>query len=621
MKKLTLVACAAGLVAGGLATVAQAGQIQASSTNYAREAVISDATSVALPVISYKLLGSVGSTTQITRFSMTVDLDSGNYDTTAGNVTLPGMVYIRDQNIPVSATSLAHTADTVTVVGKKMTVTFIIPATVNNVYANPIVVFNQLPTAGAVANTSYQPLAPVTGTGKVKDLFTGAALAMNDCTISTKFIKAIVKHFDASGTEDDSTRSGNTNTATVLGFPTTHASVVTANTLAGVLDVAANNKFFSTVGALPAGGGMQNAPGTVSLALSNQLVLLGRVDLMGKTTGYNAAQVPTVRPAGLDVGTDADGTNIYSTGVTTVAAANASIRGTTAPYAAAAAGIVGNVEISSIKVDVVADQGVAVGSTLFLAENAACTTVVPGATVVISAANAAAGVVNSLTSTAGAATANTIGVYVCYSVPAANTAQIPSSGFRATATFIKSSGATGEQNNISCQAPLASLGGSLKIDVRNYIPAARTTATGGWTSVLRLINNSENNTVKVYAQTIDSAGNFGRSALIKTLAPRAAEYMANSTIDGLLAGSTGSAATTAISTNLVGSGTDGNNTRLRITAEGSDTLRVQNYLVGPQGQFIEASGAQGVDLGGIVGRAGDAGALLDQDAQRGLNSQ
>ena len=615
MKKLTLVACAAGLVAGGLATVAQAGQIQASSTNYAREAVISDTTKVALPVISYKLLGSVGSTTQPTNFSMTVDIDNGDYDTTTGNVTTAGMVYIRDQNLAATV-AVPFTANTVTVVGKKMTVTFVIPANALNVYPNPIVIFNQFPVAAATANTAYNAPVPVTGDGKVVTLFSGAGLAMLDCTISTKFVNAVVKHFNAAGVEDDSTRSGNTNTAVVLGFPTTHAAVVTANGTAGTLDVLNSNKSF----AAGAGGTMQFTAGAG--AISTTQVLLGRVDLVGAATGYGA-NVPPVKPAGLLGGLDANGAAAYTTGAVTATPAGtayASILGTTAPHAAAATLINGPVEIAGFKVDVTADQGMVVGGTLFLSPASNCAGVFGGATTTITAATGAAGVVNSLTSALG--TTNTTSVYVCYTVP--NTLLVPSSGFRAVATVLKSSGALGEQNNISCAAPLASLGGSLKIDVRNYVPAARSAVAGGWTSVLRLINNSEVNSVKVFAQTIDSAGLFGRSALINTLAPRAAVYMLNSQIDGLLAGATtGSAATNAISTNLVGNATDFNNTRLRITAEGSDTLRVQNYLVGPQGQFVEASGAQGVDLanGQVANRAGDSGSLLDQDAQKGLNGQ
>jgi hypothetical protein len=57
--------------------------------------------------------------------------------------------------------------------------------------------------------------------------------------------------------------------------------------------------------------------------------------------------------------------------------------------------------------------------------------------------------------------------------------------------------------------------------------------------------------------------------------------------------------------------------RLRIPAEGVSALKVQNYLLnGSNGNFIEASSAQGVDFDSSTDRAYDS-QLNDQDAQRG----
>ena len=603
MKKLTLIACAVGVVAGGLATVAQAGQIQASATSYAREAINTDTLPLAMPVVGYKLFGSVDASAQLQRFSIEVDISAGSY----GAAPAPGSVFISDQTV---LTIGGFTADTTSISGTKLTINFVIPQTPGLTFSNPIIRVNAVSGVGASASMSDTQVAGAVtvGAGTIKGL--GALNAFDAttnataCAIGSKSISATVTHKDATGAIDDSNRPSSANTANILNFPTTHLGVTTANVLAGALDIANSNKSFVAGN----GGSLSGAAGTGAISVS--LANLGRVVLVSKTSAaFAALPLAASVQAVLGVGSDSSG-NAVNYGLPT------------APVANAAAGTVnaGVMEIGNVAVDVVADQGYVVGGSLALSTTANCAALL-GA-VPITASNSAAGSKITMT-TPGAATA-VQQYFVCYTVPTGAAAlQIPSSGFKAIARWAKATGDLGEQTNTSCDAPLFSLGGAVKIDVRNYVPAARSAVTN-WTSVLRLINNSEVNDVRVFAQTIDKDGKFGNSALIKTLKPRAAVYMLNSEVDAILKGTTAtasSAVAAAVSTNLVGNATDVDNTRLRITGEGSNTLRVQNYLVGPQGQFLEASGAQGVDFGPITDRAADAGALLDQDAPLGLNGR
>jgi hypothetical protein len=63
--------------------------------------------------------------------------------------------------------------------------------------------------------------------------------------------------------------------------------------------------------------------------------------------------------------------------------------------------------------------------------------------------------------------------------------------------------------------------------------------------------------------------------------------------------------------------------RLRITASGTNSLRVQNYMVNPAtGAVLEFSSAQGVDFDQEPSRAPEyEGQYISQDARTGLNGK
>ena len=156
----------------------------------------------------------------------------------------------------------------------------------------------------------------------------------------------------------------------------------------------------------------------------------------------------------------------------------------------------------------------------------------------------------------------------------------------------------------------------MKIDVRNYA----TPSTGGnWTSVLRLINPSEVNTATVYAQLIHADGSYGNWGKIETLKPRAVSNLTATAINAMLT-NVPTTAGAALGTAQPTANANGAGDRLRISAEGVGSLRVQNYLYNPDSKnFIEASSTQGVDFEGTTDRApASEGQYQDQDAQTGL---
>ena len=410
MKKLTLIACAVGVVAGGLATVAQAGQIQASATSYAREAINTDTLELGMPVVGYKLFGSVDASAQLQRFTIEVDLSAGTF----GTKPTPAQVFISDQTV---LTIGGYTADTTALnaAGTKLIVNFVIPRTPGLTFSNPIIRVNAKSTvtgASLPMADSVVAAASALGDGTIKglgvlnafDTTTNAAA----CAIGSKSISATVTHKDATGAVDDSNRPSSSNTANILNFPTTHAAVITANVGAGALNVANSNNNFLAVGN---NGGTLVAAATGTGAITATLVNLGRVTLVSKATpAYANIALPTALQTSLGVGSDsAGGVNNYGLQAATGALNPAAVPG-------AGAIVTGQMEIGALSVDITADQGLAIGSTLQLnsALNCGAGTVV-GTALTATAASGAAGVKNTISGQALAAFGQEY--YVCYTVP------------------------------------------------------------------------------------------------------------------------------------------------------------------------------------------------------------
>jgi hypothetical protein len=377
-------------------------------------------------------------------------------------------------------------------------------------------------------------------------------------------------------------------------FPTNVKVNVTAATGGAVLTPGGNQTFTNN--------GTVAAAGTDQSFVAANLVNIGKITLAQNAVGY-----------------DSDLSSQY---VLTGNAVNSGIVGL-----ATAVKNNGNVEASALNVVVTASNGFVVGGNVFLADNAAnCAVAIAGSTVPITALNAAGPVTVTVPTGSMLGGAGVFGitgtnpVQVCYNVP--SNATIASSSFSAVATLAKSAAGTNlnEQNNV-CNGNLYSLGGGIKIDVRNY---ASSKETSGYQSVIRLINNSDVRTADVWGQIIHQDGKFGGWGKITDLAPRAVLNLTAAQVDALM-------------TNTPNNGTAANNgsvpsaasatgaPRLRITSNSGSTLRVQNYLFNSAtGQILEGSGSQGVDYDLIAGRTpapATDGQLISQDAESGLNGR
>lgn len=209
--------------------------------------------------------------------------------------------------------------------------------------------------------------------------------------------------------------------------------------------------------------------------------------------------------------------------------------------------------------------------------------------------------------------------YVCMQV--SGSALIPQSRFQnAVATVYKnhSIGAIGaEQSNSSCPAPLAGLGGGIKIDVRNY---SEFPWDSDWRTYVRVINNSETQTADVWAQYIRADGNYGRYVKLFDLPPRAARFLSDREIANLMAtqGQVSASRGVAGKDGYASEGDYANaNARLRISSESASTLRVQNYLVNAKTSLLsEVSGAQGADFMNLESSSTES--TDHQDAQTGI---
>ncbi len=595
MKHKQLSILAASLVAAFAVNAAYAGQIQSSSSAIAHETIVSDLQNVSAPPVSYRFAGDVDATLVGQTFQIQLILTQGTF-ATAGNASAITMVDNSGNPIPVAK----YTVSTPTLSADKKTlfanVTF--PQAAGTTFVTPAIRFNDTVTNTAVAGPTSNGVPGVAAT--VSGLYTlvGAVLP---CVNGVPTLGASVKHFanvTSTAQADDvtnanaaneHTRSGSTNSGTLFTFPTNLSLVFNAASVnLARVDPAAQNLLFKGVAAastLPAINGYK----------STTVANLGAV---------NVSQVAN----GTDSGSNA--TYALASGVTYVAAAVTKTLGT--------------VELKTgggFTLAVTSSQGYALGSILSLSTTPDVLTAPASGAIASAAVTAATG--NTITLSSGALTAAELAapLYVFYTVP--GTTVIPTSTFSATGTLVKApdSGATylNEQNN-SCTKPLASLTGGVKIDVRNY---ATPTTGGGWTSVIRLINPSEINTATVYGQLIHADGTYGNWGALGTLAPRAVSNLTATQINALL---TTAPATPAANANYkVGAAqptvnTAGAGDRLRISADGVGSLRVQNYLYNPDSKnFIEASSTQGVDFDGSIDRAPvSEGQYQDQDAQTGL---
>lgn len=632
MKSAQLSLLALGIAAAFGTNVAYAGQIQSSSVSIAREVITTNTQTIIAPSIAYRFAGDVDARVQAQTFQVQFILGAGSWGSLPGtfanaiSVSDGVTAQIQDQSaaapganscgvgVPCNASYTVSNVGVSTVAAdgsRTVWATITVNQGATALIKQPLISMNVTANtvAGVVGVNVAASRAPVTGLfDVVGNLVTDFNATPSLCE-AVKTMPVSFKHYtalsapasqatDTTATADEHTRGGATNTATLITFPTNILPVVTTSTGNAKVNVAAANLAFTgsaTAGAAP--------DSWVSTTIAN----LGMIALKQNSTGYDSNLVNQYLLAG-------GGAGILA--------------------AATAVNNIGRVEGASFDATVTATNGFVSGGTLWLDTGANCaTSTVSGAGVktAITALNAA----GPITLTIGTAQLNAafgatgLGpVYTCYGV-AGVTSPIPLSKFNVTAaTLVKSAAGAGlnEQNN-SCSGTHYSLGGGVKIDVRNY---ANSKDPSGWMSVIRLVNNNESRSIDVWGQLIHADGTYGPYGLLTKgqnagaanadkLAPRAVLNLTSAQVDALLTSAPAHATANGSATPKA----DVTGARLRVTSESGSSLRVQNYLYNPASQnFIEASSSQGVDFEGTTDRAPlNEGQYTEQDAQAGLNGK
>ncbi len=522
MKLKLSAALVAGAFAGLAATSAQAGVLQASFKVFAAEIFGGASVTLTSPVASYNLSRPLsGTSLNPNNFTLTLALAGGTW-VTAPNAQLCDTGCAN----PINGTLTGISTD-----GTTATYAF----SVANGVTYPV---NSTITFGNVTS------------GTVNNLNTTLSAPMNNaCSPQQAQTNVTITMTNASGVEFDTNDPGAIKTATYF-----------ASNVALRADGTSSSAF--------------TAPETSLIDVfqpSFSKLFTNPTDITNSTARINIGSVNLA-----DRGSffDANGSNFYSLGT-----------GGAAPFGTGIVGLVDAANLTLTITGALENNGTNLGI-LALFRNTACTTPITATptisynatrdttTIVYPTTNANAadfGFSGAVGSTAGQ-------MYVCYIV--SGNSIIPPTQFTLTGTQLTKTTGSNEINDPVCNSPLYNLrANGVQVDVRNWIHPAQATATG-WTSVVRIINPSDTQTITVNGQTIDSNGTLGATGTIVTLPPRAAKYFTSAQLAALLTTGTLPAA-------------DGNNARLRLTANGP-SLRVQNYVFNAaNANFIEASSAQG----------------------------
>lgn len=535
----------------GVATTASAGVIQASYKNFAAEVFGADV-AMTVPVIGYSLAQPLtGSAANPNQFEITWTLTDGEWD--AGN--LPSATLVSTQAGTTAGLGPVGIAGTVTKVSAKvLKASFVL----NQGTSYPV---NSQIVLGQVTAQTAAGAAIVTANGKIAKVNTILRVpADNACSPTTAQVGVTVKMTNAAGVEFESNFSAAplSNTTPILQSGVAlRASVVSSGAYTvpetsqvNVLNPALGKSFTNT--------------GDVTLA-STAMINLGQIQAKTLNTLYdlNGDVFHQVSDADWNAAAAADG-GVSQNGLT-------------------------------VKVT----GKFATDGNVFLSVDADCTTTL----------NATAGTFNAGFSEAtvglskaeydtvafagGARTVN-----VCYAT--GGTKVIPTASFAIAAgsSSLPKVAATNEIATPVCPGAMYDLtANGVRVDVRNYIPQIVEEASGGWKSIVRIINTDESQpSVDVIGTALLRNGDLGATAVLKAgMKPREVVYLQSKDIDPLL-----NAAATATAKTF-GADDMAANARLRITAA-SASIRVQNYHYNPAtGNFFEASSAQGDD--GVINAA------------------
>lgn len=599
--KLTQIAIAAGALAASLAGgFANAGSFQTNSTTVAREVVVSDAQQIVAPQVSYTFSGPVRNPGNDTYFQIQLKLDKGVWSVpTSASFPSSTTAGAGNGNVALvnSAGLVISTANAVRIDDQTIKATFKIAAGPGE--NNARVVFNAAGTqAAAGAVPTAAAVLPAVGDRLALSGLKSVVGDIADCDTEIKRITGSITQYPditdpgkTAVSTDSSPASehlypGAQNSGPVASFPVNLKVSGKAGSLIAVQDYSVQGKKFKYV----------DPTTTPNVSADGKVVTLGTVQYDQLAQGY-----------------DVDLTNIYGglPATSTVGATSVSNAGPV-----------------ELKAFTVALSGSLASTGRIWLSSAACDSAqyATGAAATNGGANASFDFTVPVNKGAP--------LNLCYGVDGSSV--IPTSSFSAKLVLNKAPDGKSasdavrfqEQNN-SCSAQYT-VGGGIRIDVRNYASYAKFGAAGPASSI-RIINNSETATADLYAQMIYADGTYGAWGALPALPPRAVANYSNKQLEAYMTNK--AAANNPFGTGAVGYATSGDakvvssagagvGDRVRIVSTTGSTLRVQSYIA-LGNMVLDSSQAQGVDFEGLAspsnGRAPTTDAQPNsQDAINGL---
>jgi hypothetical protein len=603
--KLSKVALAvAGLaIASGSAF---AGQIDSSSATLAREVIVNNAQTIRAPSKSYQFDGAVDARTNEQRLQLQWTLtggltwsSAGDYNLAGSNGTVPlpltqtvlQVSGIDGANVPVTAFPAGTTVTAFTAnAGTTLVFNVTIPSgagaagfLINN--ANFRINANNFLTAGVISNVGVTNAFAVAG----------ATACVAPDTFSNINFKHFTNHLgnntvqtgtQTTNPDSEHFRTNATNDGRIINFTENLNFVFTPAANTSRTDAAFLNS------QLTPGNGVVNFAGTPApvLALANVLRhYIGRVNL-------------NLRGNGLDL----DYTRNYGNADNVAGFLPVDFNALVEDVGSLNTG---DIELASYVHSLTIPAAWPVGTTVTGYDAA-------GAVILATAPSIAGQTVFNLSSVNSAAQAASLaqGVYLIAQFPGGLTNLIPQTGGIVTVASLNKDTLPGapdyrEQNNV-CTGTLTGIGGGIKIDIRNYASTTKF-PTGNYSTVARLINNSESQAADVFAQMIYADGKYGPWGAMPSLAPRAVANYTSAQLEAFLVNaapvvspfaastkytSDQTARPTYVAPQVVGaSANTGTGDRIRFVSNTGTTIRVQSYLVFPGG-VLDVTNAQGVDF-------------------------
>lgn len=567
MKQLKVVSLAACMLAAGFVS---AGTLQVTPVQYAAETIVAGA-ALNATVYSYSLAAPIA-TTSAPVFTAEFKLNNALW-----NAALAvDEVALVD---PTNTTGIRATSVVLNAAGDTMTATFTVaaggtvPAT-GPVLATPPVGYTFPVGSNIIVGRTVAPVVKATAAQVAPALTCTASSVLTTLTAAIK---------NALGTETETVAPLNVlNNATYL----TSNSALSVTAQASTGTAAETSKIDVTNPSL--GKQFTNNADAGSTNADVNVVNIGSIVFSDRGVFKDATSVGGAQPYTVATGFGVAGAAAAGAGNVSVTAANVVVNGVF--------NTAGSVYLSDAPT-CLTEVNLTTGAVAALATGTKASAAAQATLTGTSATLALAG---GLATAFPASAAGRTG-YICYKRDVTTTTAMAPSQFTIGAASSVTHAATESGPTPICGTNLYNLTqNGVRIDVRNFVGGATGAATGGWTSILRLINTDASQTATVTGQMIKNDGTVLAGATIATVPANGYTNLTSAQVEAALAGSASAGYTDAA----------GVNTRLRVSAPVS-SLRVQNYLYNPVLKtFIEADGSQGDE------QPGNAPTLVNEDARK-----